>query len=93
MKEPHMPAAQKKTERQKKTPEERATEALGTAERVHARILEKLSDARQTVQELRAEAAKAGARLQYVGIHPDLPPEERERIAAMFAESEPKSVD
>lgn len=69
------------TDRQKKTPEQRAQEALGTAERVRERNLEKLAEARTLVRALEAEAEKLDARLAYVGIHPDLTQEERDRVA------------
>lgn len=74
-----------KKERQKKTPEQRAAEALGTAERVLASLEERTVKAREAHDALYTETQAAKARLQYVGAHPDLPEADRERIAAMFA--------
>lgn len=78
-------------DRQKKTPEERALEALGTAERVRTKALNKLSEARGIVLELEEAVEKATARLEYVAIHPDLPQEERDRLAA-YLHPEPQDV-
>lgn len=71
-------------ERQKKTPEQRALEALGTAERVYAKAKDKLTEAAKATNEARTAVATTRARLEYVAIHPDLPEAERERVAAVL---------
>jgi hypothetical protein len=69
------------TERQKKTPAERATEALETAMRVEERALERLAKAKETIPPLEAEVQKVQARVAYLLANPDLPEDVREMYA------------
>jgi len=69
-------------ERTKKTPEQRALENLGTAERVHKKAKDKLAAHQAETAGLVAEVNATQARLQYVALHPDLPQAEAERVAA-----------
>ena len=74
-----------KKERTKKTPEQRALEALGTAERVYDKAREKVTTLEAELAEARTVVNSPRARLEYVAIHPDLPQEERDRVAAILS--------
>lgn len=80
------------TDRQKKTPEERALEALGTAERVRTKAQAKVADLRVQLADALNVVRLTTARLEYVAIHPDLPQEERDRVAAYLHPS-PENPD
>ncbi len=90
----------KKTEpepkvRQKRTPEERALEALGTAERQYVKATEKLAAHNAETASLEAEAKATRDRLAYVVLNPDLPVKERDRVANALAGTpeEPVAAD
>lgn len=78
--------------RQKKTPEQRAAEALGTAERVYAKAVEKSKEAAAAHGAAVEAQGKAEARLEYVSQHPDLPEEVRAKYAKHFAGDDEEPV-
>lgn len=77
------------TERQKKTPGERAHEALETAMRVEERAIERAKRAKAAAEELEAEVTRLQARVAYALANPDLPEDVRE----MYAAEEPEEGD
>lgn len=68
---PKTPAADKK--RQRKTPEQRATEALEVAERRVTKAEERVEAAEKDLRESKAELRDAQARRDYVAKDPALP--------------------
>jgi chromosome segregation ATPase len=67
--------------RQRKTPAQRAQEALGVAQRRVTSITKKLHHAKEEVQTLEAELEEAELRLEYVQRNPDLPEQQTAKPA------------
>lgn len=75
--------------RTKRTPAERAADALGVAQRAVTKWDEKLAAANAVKAEADAELEAAVKRLRYLSDNPDLTPEQREQ-AAQFLTSWPQ---
>lgn len=73
-------------DRQKKSPRERAEDALGPAERGEQKTAKKVQEAEATLAQAREAHAAAVRRLEYVGANPDLAEEDRERVAKRVAD-------
>lgn len=72
-------------EKNRKTPEQRATEALGVGQRAVTKWDGKVEAAQQALAEARGELEKAVGRLRYLSIHPDLPETEAAKAKAQVA--------
>jgi len=61
--------------RQTKTPQQRAEEALGVAQRLVARLRAQREKHQAAIKQLDAEIEAAVTRLDYLAVNPDLLPE------------------
>lgn len=72
------------SDRQKKTPEQRALDTLGPAERAVTKTRAKVAELEATLAQAQEAAEAAEKRLRYAAAHPDLPEADRQRAAGLL---------